>query len=141
MCPTCGLPAELVEHSANEATARCVLMHDFTVVIESVDLRPEQPAPAARPAPPAPTASVARLLVTPPPASREWARRLAWFCFGALAALLLTRAPLAAIVLIPLSLPLIGVEAARRSWRPLMDHSAVEPALAEPDSGEDAAAA
>ena len=153
-CPTCGLPAEVVEQSANEATARCVLMHDFSVAIESVDIRPEEPAPAppaAPSAPATPSANVLRLPVAPPHASREWARRAAWFCFGALATLLLTRAPLAAIVLIPLAIPLIGVEAAHRSWRPLVDRSAVpltpaqpglaEPAAEEPDSGEDAAAA
>ena len=49
----------------------------------------------------------------------EWARRMAWFAFGALAALLLLEAPIAAFVLIPLSIPLIAVESARKSWRPL----------------------
>ena len=155
-CPTCGLPAELVEHSAGEATARCVLMHDFIVVLESVDIRAEEAAPEGPPAssppgtPPAPSGNVVRLPVAPPP-SREWARRAAWFCFGALAALLLTRATLAAIVLIPLTIPLIGVEAARRSWRPMVDRCAAlpaaaqlipaEPAAGEPESGENAAAA
>jgi hypothetical protein len=44
---------------------------------------------------------------------------MAWFAFGALAALLLLEAPFAALVLIPLSIPLIAVESARKSWRPL----------------------
>ena len=131
-CPTCGLPAELVEHSATLATARCVLLHDFTVDIEPIDVRTP---------PPAPQATVVQLPIAEPPARREWARRMAWFLFGALAALLLTRYPPAAIVLIPLSLPFIGVEAARKSWRPLGVRPVVEQVVAQPDADRDAEAA
>ncbi len=109
-CPTCGLPAELVERSDTVASARCILLHDFTIPVVALDVRTPEAAP------------VAGVLKFPGPrvsGRPEWARRMAWFAFGALAALLLTQAPVAALVLIPLSLPLIGVEAARKSWRPL----------------------
>ena len=109
-CPTCGLPAEVLEHTDTEAIARCVLLHDFTIPVKTVTLSlPETP----------PVAQVI-LFRAPEVSTRpEWARRMAWFAFGALAALLLLEAPVAAFVLIPLSLPLIAVESARKSWRPL----------------------
>ena len=72
----------------------------------------------------------------------EWARRMAWFTFGALAALLLLRAPMAAIVLIPLSIPLIAVESARKSWRPLARRGPAMQfpfATATPNEGREAA--
>ena len=109
-CPICGMPAEVLERTASEAIARCMLLHDFTVPIKPVDVRVPEPVPVAQVIRfPAPKAS------TRP----EWARRMAWFAFGALAALLLLRAPFAALVLIPLSIPLIAIESARKSWRPL----------------------
>ena len=109
-CPTCGLPAEVLECNDTEAIARCVLLHDFTIPIKSVTLSVPETAPAAQVIPfQAPKAS----------GRPEWARRMAWFAFGALAALLLVEAPIAAVVLIPLSIPLIAIESARKSWRPL----------------------
>jgi len=85
-------------------------MHDFTIPIEPVQPRAPEAPPVAQVIP----------FPTPKVSTRpEWARRLAWFAFGALAALLLLQAPMAAIVLIPLSLPLIAIESARKSWRPL----------------------
>ncbi|HWD72428.1 MAG TPA: hypothetical protein VG779_07865 [Actinomycetota bacterium] len=109
-CPTCGLPAEVLERNDTEAIARCILLHDFTIPIKTVTLNVPERVPTAPVIPfPAPKAS------TRP----EWARRMAWFAFGALAALLLVEAPVAALVLIPLSIPLIAVESARKSWRPL----------------------
>ena len=109
-CPTCGLPAEVLERNDTEAIARCILLHDFTIPIRTVTLSVPETVPTAPVIPfPAPKAS------TRP----EWARRMAWFAFGALAALLLVEAPVAALVLIPLSIPLIAVESARKSWRPL----------------------
>ena len=108
-CPTCGLPAEVLERNDTEAIARCILLHDFTIPIKTVTLNVPETVPAPVIPFPAPKAS------TRP----EWSRRMAWFAFGALAALLLLEAPVAALVLIPLSIPLIAVESARKSWRPL----------------------
>ena len=109
-CPTCGLPAEVLERNDTEAIARCILLHDFTIPIKTVTLKVPETVPTAPVIPfPAPKAS------TRP----EWSRRMAWFAFGALAALLLLEAPVAALVLIPLSIPLIAIESARKSWRPL----------------------
>jgi hypothetical protein len=113
-CPTCGLPAEVVAQTETEASARCILMHDFTIAISAIDVRKADPAPVSDVAP-FRTTPVSPAVSTRP----EWARRMAWFAFGALAALLLLRAPAAALVLIPLSLPLIAVESARKSWRPV----------------------
>jgi hypothetical protein len=104
------MPAEILERTESEAIARCILLHDFIIPIKSVDVSVPEPVPFAPVIRfPAPRAS------TRP----EWARRMAWFAFGALAALLLLRAPVAALVLIPLSIPLIAIESARKSWRPL----------------------
>jgi hypothetical protein len=67
---------------------------------------------------------------------------MAWFAFGALAALLLVKAPIAALVLIPLSIPLIAIESARKSWRPLAPKArASQPPLTgtEEDEGRKAA--
>jgi len=109
-CPTCGMPVEILERTATEVVARCILLHDFTIPIKPADVRLPEPVPVAPVIPfRAPKAS------TRP----EWARRMAWFAFGALAALLLLQAPAAAIILIPLSIPLIAIESARKSWRPL----------------------
>ena len=109
-CPTCGMPAEILERTDTEAIARCILLHDFTIPIKPVVVRVHEPVPVAPVIPfRGPTGS----------ARPEWARRMAWFAFGALAALLLLRAPAAAVILIPLSIPLIAVESARKSWRPL----------------------
>ena len=111
-CPTCGLPAEVLESNDTEAIARCILLHDFTIPIRTVTLSVSEPVPVA-PVIPFPFRA-------PKVSARpEWARRMAWFAFGALAALLLLEAPVAALVLIPLSIPLIAVESARKSWRPL----------------------
>ena len=109
-CPTCGLPAEVLERNDTEAIARCILLHDFTIPIKTVALDVPKTVPVAEVIPfRAPKAS----------GQPEWARRMAWFAFGALAALLLVEAPIAAVVLIPLSIPLIAIESARKSWRPL----------------------
>ena len=109
-CPTCGLPAEVLERNDTEAIARCILLHDFTIPIRAVTLDVPKTVPVAEVIPfRAPKAS----------GRPEWARRMAWFAFGALAALLLVEAPIAAVVLIPLSIPLIAIESARKSWRPL----------------------
>ena len=109
-CPTCGLPAEVLDRTETEAIARCILLHDFIIPIKAVGVSVPEPVPVAPvirfPAP--------RVSTRP-----EWARRMAWFSFGALAALLFIEAPIAAFVLIPLSIPLIAVESARKSWRPL----------------------
>lgn len=117
-CPTCGLPAEIVESAGDKATARCVVMHDFDVTVERLDVRPP-PTAAAVDTKPDPAARVVPFPAPQVRARPEWARRMAWFTFGALAAFLLLRAPVAAVLLLPLSLPFIGVEAARKSWRPL----------------------
>jgi hypothetical protein len=114
-CPTCGLPAEVIDRTESEATARCVLMHDFTIAISAVDVRVPEPVLPPEPVRAAEVLPFRSKVSTKP----EWARRMAWFTFGALAALLLLRAPIAAFVLIPLSIPLIAVESARKSWRPL----------------------
>jgi hypothetical protein len=109
-CPTCGLPAEVLERNDTEAIARCILLHDFTIPIKTVTLNVAE------------TVATAPVISFPAPKAStrpEWARRMAWFAFGALAALLLLEAPVAALVLIPLSIPLIAVESARKSWRPL----------------------
>ena len=109
-CPTCGLPAEVLDRTETEAIARCILLHDFTIPIKTVTLSAPETAPVAQVIP----------FRAPKVSTRpEWARRMAWFSFGALAALLLLEAPIAAFVLIPLSIPLIAVESARKSWRPL----------------------
>jgi hypothetical protein len=109
-CPTCGMPAEILERTDTEAIARCILLHDFTIPIKPVDVHAREPVVVA------PVIPFRAPKVSTRP---EWARRMAWFAFGALAALLLLRAPAAAIVLIPLSIPLIAIESARKSWRPL----------------------
>jgi hypothetical protein len=103
------MPAEILERTDTEAVARCIFLHDFTIPIKPVDLHVPEPAPA-----PVIPFRVPKVSIRP-----EWARRMAWFAFGALAALLLLQAPAAAIVLIPLSVPLIAIESARKSWRPL----------------------
>jgi hypothetical protein len=136
-CPACGLPAELIYRFSRDlgqgpvehARTRCVLLHFSSVPIEDLHVRAPDPAatdivqgmqgvqssalPAGRvlsfpAAAPAPLGS--RL--------RDWTRHLVWFLFGALAAVLGLRAP-AAIVLLPLAVPLLGIAAARRSWQPL----------------------
>ena len=109
-CPTCGMPAEILEHTETEAIARCIFLHDFIIPIKPVNV------PVPEPVPVAPVIPFRAPKVSTRP---EWARRMAWFAFGALAALLLLRAPVAAIVLIPLSVPLVAIESARKSWRPL----------------------
>ena len=109
-CPTCGMPAEVLERTETEAIARCILLHDFTIPFKAVDVPVPQPVPVAQ---------VIRFPALKASTRPEWARRMAWFAFGALAALLLLRAPVAALVLIPLSIPLIAIESARKSWRPL----------------------
>ena len=126
-CPTCGLPAEVLECNDTEAIARCILLHDFTIPIKTVTLNVPETVPAAQVIP----------FRAPKVSTRpEWARRMAWFAYGALAALLLLEAPIAALVLIPLSIPLIAVESARRSWRPLAPKArASESPL--PDTGKD----
>ena len=130
-CPTCGMPSEIVERAGSEATLRCVLLHDFTITIEDVDVR------LATPTGPNAVGRVVEFRARKSSGRPEWARRVAWMLFGALAALLLTRAPVAAIVLIPLSLPLIGVEAARKSWRPLAFGSRGEGAeVSDDEAGE-----
>jgi len=109
-CPTCGMPVEVLERNDTEVIARCILLHDFTIPIKAVNVRVPEPVPPAQVIP----------FRLPEASTRpEWARRMAWFAFGALAALLLLRAPAAALILIPLSIPLIAVESARKSWRPL----------------------
>lgn len=127
-CPTCGLPAEVLERNDTEAIARCILLHDFTIPIKTVTLNPPAAVPVAPVIPfRAPKAS----------ARPEWARRMAWFAFGALAALLLVKAPVAALVLIPLSIPLIAIESARKSWRPLAPKArASRPPLTGTDEDE-----
>jgi len=127
-CPTCGLPAEVLERNDTEAIARCILLHDFTIPIKTVTLNAPEPVPAAQVIPfRAPKVS----------ARPEWARRMAWFAFGALATLLLVEAPVAAVVLIPLSIPLIAVESARKSWRPLAPKArASQSPLTGTDKGE-----
>ena len=47
-CPTCGLPAEVLERNDTEAIARCILLHDFTIPIKTVTLNAPEPAPAAQ---------------------------------------------------------------------------------------------
>jgi hypothetical protein len=122
-CPTCGMPAEILERTDTEALARCIFLHDFTIPIKPVDNRVHRPVPVA------PVIPFRAPKVSTRP---EWARRMAWFAFGALAALLLLRAPAAAIVLIPLSVPLVAIESARKSWRPLAPKAR---AAGSPDAG------
>jgi hypothetical protein len=123
-CPTCGMPAEIIERTDTEAVARCIFLHDFTIPTKPVDVHVAEPVAAAAPVIPFRAPKVS----TRP----EWARRMAWFAFGALAALLLLQAPVAALVLIPLSLPLIAIESARKSWRPLAPKGR---AAQSPDTG------
>jgi len=131
-CPSCGLPAELVYRFSRDlgggpvehARTRCILLHFSTVPIEDLQVGapdPGTPDPVLSPARPS-----GRVLSFPEPRAsvvpggrlRDWSRRLVWFTFGAVAAILLLRAP-AAIVLLPLAVPVFGIVAARRSWRPL----------------------
>jgi hypothetical protein len=111
-CPTCGMPVEILERTDSEVIARCIFLHDFTIPINPVPVNGHVPEPV-------PVAPVIPFRVPRVSTRPEWARRVAWFAFGALAALLLLRAPVAAIVLIPLSVPLVAIESARKSWRPL----------------------
>jgi len=122
-CPTCGMPAEILERTDTEAIARCIFLHDFIIPIKPVNV------PVPEPVPVAPVIPFRAPKVSTRP---EWARRMAWFAFGALAALLLLRAPAAAIVLIPLSIPLVAIESARKSWRPLAPKAR---AAGSPDAG------
>lgn len=127
-CPTCGLPAELSTRLNSgpdgEAHAdlmiRCVDRHVATIPLSapaselqvSVE-RVVVPAPVVALAPRRRRAAIARMVK----AVRARSLRVVWFVFGAIAALLFMRAPVAALVLLPLMVPLAGVAAARRSWR------------------------
>ena len=130
-CPSCGLPAELVYRFSRDlgggpvehARTRCILLHFSTVPVG--DLQAGAPDPETPDPVPSPARPSGRVLSFPQPRPsvvpgrlRDWSRRLIWFAFGALAAVLLLRAP-AAIVLLPLAVPVFGIVAARRSWRPL----------------------
>jgi hypothetical protein len=117
------MPAEVLERTDTEAIARCILLHDFTIPFKAVDVPVPQPVPVAQ---------VIRFPALKASTRPEWARRMAWFAFGALAALLLLRAPAAAVILIPLGIPLIAVESARKSWRPLAPKAR---AAESPESG------
>ncbi len=46
-CPTCGLPAEVLERNDTEAIARCILLHDF-IAVESARKSWRPLAPKAR---------------------------------------------------------------------------------------------
>jgi len=131
-CPSCGLPAELVYRFSRDlgggpvehARTRCILLHFSSVAVEDLQVRvpePGTPDPVLGHA--APSGRVLSFPEARPGVAlgsrlRDWSRRLVWFAFGALAAVLLLRAP-AAIVLLPLAVPVFGIIAARRSWQPL----------------------
>ena len=131
-CPSCGLPAELVYRFSRDlgqgpvehVRTRCILLHFSSVAVEDLQVRGPQPGtPDPVPGPARPSGRVlsfpeARPGAPPGGRLRDWSRRLVWFAFGALAAVLLLRAP-AAIVLLPLALPVFGIVAARHSWQPL----------------------
>lgn len=135
-CPTCGLPAEVLwvfrkdmGHGFVEHTrTRCVVLH-----LDVIQREPQaEPHRGRRQTPPeersaAPLAQVLRQM------ARAGGKPALWSGFGAVAALLLLLAPAVGLVLIPLALPVAGVAAARKSWRPLTPATP----LALPAAGED----
>src|SRR5439155_19205007 len=112
-CPSCGLPAELVYRFSRDlgggpvehARTRCILLHFSSVPVEDLQVRvpePGTPDPVLGHA--APSGRVLSFPEARPGVAlgsrlRDWSRRLGWFAFGALAAVLVLRAP-AAIVLL-----------------------------------------
>lgn len=163
-CPTCGLPAELLTSFdpdpaggvLRELLVRCMDDHVFTVQLSASGTAA---VPAPTPVPidltdpaPKPTADSSAevvsirgrrsLLVQAVEAVGARARMIFWFAFGALAAVLFRQSPVAALVLLPLSLPIAGLVAARRSWAALRLSPPAPPvALVVPPAQEGEAAA
>jgi hypothetical protein len=52
--------------------------------------------------------------------------RALWFAYGAAAAVLFVREPLAALVVLPLTIPIVGLARARRSWKAFADTSTLQ---------------
>lgn len=161
-CPTCGLPAELLTSFdpdpasgvLRELLVRCMDDHVSTIQL-SGSTAPSAAASApidlteAAPEPTAPSAAEVvpirgrrPLLAQAADAVRARSRMIFWFAFGALAAALFRQSPIAALVLLPLSLPIAGLVAARRSWGALRLSPPAPPvALVVPPAQEGEAAA
>lgn len=132
-CPTCGLPAELLtlleseppEGDGPHLVIRCLDHHvaiiPLTPASGEVEASIECPRPGGivLPFPPSPRFSAWTRIRGVVAAARPKSWRPLWFAFGALAAVLLLEAPLVALVLLPISLPVYGVARARRAWRPV----------------------
>ncbi|HEU5002521.1 MAG TPA: hypothetical protein VFW71_07070 [Actinomycetota bacterium] len=139
-CPTCGLPAELLTSFdpdpatgvLRELLVRCMDDHVATIQLSGsgaapsgapaeIDLTepPPEPSPADAPVGVVPIRNRHSLLARVVDALRTRSRIIFWFAFGALAAALFRQSPLAALVLLPLSLPVAGLVSARRSWAPV----------------------
>ena len=135
-CPTCGLPAEVLwvfrkdlgDGFVEHARTRCVVLH-----IDVIPCSPEpQPRRRRRATPPEERAAPLLVQVLRQMA-RAGGRPLLWAGFGAVAALAVLLAPAVGLVLIPLAIPVAGVAAARKSWRPLT----LPAALPLPAAGQD----
>lgn len=133
-CPTCGLPAELLTsfdpHPSTgvlrELLVRCLDDHVSTIQLSGngsasvPDPVPELTAPPAVaehvPSPDVVPIRHPSLLSLAADAVRARGRMIFWFAFGALAAALFRQSPVAALVLLPLAVPIAGLVSARRSW-------------------------
>jgi hypothetical protein len=152
-CPACGLPAELLTRLDSDLTPgdaphlmiRCVDRHISTIPltppVEELQATVERSRPGRNVLPlqrrrrrvRAAVGRMARAVNVHLPHS--W--RPLWFGFGALVAVLLLRAPIAALILVPLSIPVAGIAAARRSWRPLFPVAPPAPAPEPEPASED----
>lgn len=165
-CPTCGLPAELTtrledaaEDGRPDIVIRCVDQHISTIpltpanaqlkvelarlilpgdgtaeVAEVVELRPRR----------RPLGAIGRGLRAMVQAIRGMSPstvRALWFCYGAAAAALFIREPLAALVVLPLTIPIVGLARARRSWKDFAAVSLPARIELETEEGEEQQAA
>src|SRR5579862_4926062 len=144
-CPTCGLPAELItrldeatEDGRPDIVIRCLDQHVATIPLTPATaqlkvelarlvLPGEAPVEVAEAAEIVPLRSrrgplaaigrgISRVVQSIRGMSQAWVRAL-WFCYGAAAAALFIRQPLAALVVLPLTIPIVGLARARRSWK------------------------
>lgn len=159
-CPTCGLPAELITRldEATEAGRPDIVIRCLDDHVSTIPLTPataQLKVELARLVLPADGSEEAAEVLPIRPRrgpiralgdgfrwmirsiqgmSQGWVRAL-WFCYGAAAAALFIRQPLAALVVLPLTIPVIGLARARRSWREFA--TVTFPARPEPAGDED----
>lgn len=121
-CPTCGLPAEVLwvfrkdlgEGFVEHTRTRCVVLH-----LDVIQRGPEAQPQRRRRATPPEERSMSLLMQVLRQMARAGGKPVLWSGFGAAAVLLVLLSPAVGLVLIPLAIPVAGVAAARKSWRPL----------------------